>query len=187
MLKSAIELDTERGGVFIADIDSGTLTCPDSVQKGETSEVTIDHGIVEWHTHPTTCDLWTRCGISAPSAKDMSSIVVDVMNGNRVHMVFARDSTYIVRVGPVLERLMLAAQNESDDALEYAGAAIDHVFDMNQKRLSLNLQDAKSNTAYTGGFLDSWLHLSKLLGFEVNVIHGGLDRKRPTVALDVWE
>lgn len=76
----------------------------DKFVKGDTASVQTTKGICNFHTHPFTCydspskDEKTCWGW--PSGEDMRECIRYILEGNRFHLVFAMEGTYLLQVNP---------------------------------------------------------------------------------------
>ena len=186
IMDDTMTLSTERGGVLRLNPQTLTMECS-SKSKGSMSQVDIDHGIIEYHTHPTSCEAWTHCGISAPSALDMQNILMDSDNGNKVHIVFSRDSTYVISVGATLVAIVLRAAKLGKRAETNLQEAIHTIFDKKQRDLGVKLK-ADRDTGEYHRFIRDWSRTAKDIGFNVDVIPDkgdgvSWDRDPPVISL----
>ena len=95
-------MDRHQQDVFIA---------PESMLSGGRSSLQIEGPTpttaneLEWHLHPNHCRRDSaRCGLGWFSQQDLNNIVNRAWMGNRAHLVFAFEGTYVAHVRPSVRR-----------------------------------------------------------------------------------
>ena len=89
----------EYGGNTVVDFKKRVIRSNGKVTAGHFTGIDMPRGVVEWHSHPATCQKSNNeCTIGLPSPLDMSSIAKGAARGTLAHIVYAKEGTYVIRV-----------------------------------------------------------------------------------------
>ena len=86
----------EYGGNTVVDFKNKIIRSNGKVSVGHFTGIDMPRGVVEWHSHPATCQ--RSCTVGLPSPLDMSSIAKGAVRGTLAHIVYAKEGTYVVRM-----------------------------------------------------------------------------------------
>ena len=89
----------EYGGNTVVDFKNKIIRSNGKVSVGHFTGIAMPRGVVEWHSHPATCQRSNNeCTVGLPSPLDMSSIAKGAVRGTLAHIVYAKEGTYVVRM-----------------------------------------------------------------------------------------
>lgn len=156
----------EHGGFASIDHMKRTFTPVISNRTGTSTynSVEFDRSIINFHIHPGTCLEYNTCAMGTPSPSDMKGILIGSRMGSIVHLVYALEGTYKVRLR---KWLFKAVTTDKSFALWYTGFVY-KAFDA--------LYNAFDHAPVSHGAYDTFRKsfgtLAKKLGFDITLIHG---------------
>lgn len=165
----ALERSVEFGGVFSLNPLSMEIDIPKLSRWGEKSTVNIPHGILEFHTHPSSCTP-QECYMDMPSLTDMTIITTDFMQGNVWHVVFGQLGTYCVKVGEKMQKHIL--RMDAFKRKSFVRRVLSR-FDSFQKKMG-NQTKVTVAKRFLFQKKKEWLHLARELGFVVKYYKRGI-------------
>jgi hypothetical protein len=103
----------EFAGNLEKDKTTHTLTGT-NVFTGNTYLVKMeDHGVVDWHTHPTKCLDKTEYAIGLPSSMDLKNILFFyIYKGVQGHLIYSRDGVYAIQISDELAKRLCGLEDE---------------------------------------------------------------------------
>jgi hypothetical protein len=150
--------------------------------EGEFAVVHIQRGVVEFHTHPSTCNVSKNgqelCTVPLPSAADMVNVLMGYVDGVRVHLLYCDDGVYVIQLGP---SLVAAAQSHTRWAEEpqlmcrFQALACQVHAQLTQchKRYAKQTSGHMSNKQERALYADhqqNWMRCARDLGFLVHLV-----------------
>ena len=121
VIQSEINTMREYGGNFIYNRESNTLSIDKgTIVRGQHDNVTIPHGMYEFHTHPAVCDKG-KCALGIPSTQDIKIHLEDMNSDCYTHFVFEKDGMWLLIPSTVLRggenKQMLAMAHKKAEAM----------------------------------------------------------------------
>lgn len=148
----------------------------------EFAAVHIQRGVVEFHTHPSTCQLAKNgqetCTVPLPSAADMVNVLMGYIDGVRAHLLYCDDGVYVIRLG---QSLAVAAGSHPRWAAEpqlmcrFQRMACDIHSSLTAcharyaKVASKHMSEARDRAVYFE-HQQNWMQCARDLGFDVQLV-----------------
>lgn len=95
----------EHGGSMWIDFADSTVH-NSNVGQGRYNRIEMERGVVDWHSHPGRCLNDNMCALGLPSPQDVNNVIVGSLWGTKVHLVYAKEGTYLIRIKPALLKQM---------------------------------------------------------------------------------
>lgn len=131
--------------------------------------IEIKRGIVDWHSHPRTCDTPERCAVGVPSHTDLCNIALGALYGTEAHILFSKEGTYVIRLSESTKQQL---QNGKIDYNDFK-VKIDRTL------IAIHKSFANTRDAYRV-YRQKYIKHVRLLGFVVSFFRGNAP---PTVRL----
>ena len=112
-IKKALEDKVEIAGkiLFKDEKNCNTSVCKLSkksttykTNRGNKNSVATPNGIINFHTHPRKCYIDANTIYGWPSGEDIDQCVEFARNGNLIHIVFALEGAYVIRVNEIIKK-----------------------------------------------------------------------------------
>tara|TARA_B110000858_G_C17744255_1_gene446475 strand:- start:273 stop:1175 length:903 start_codon:yes stop_codon:yes gene_type:complete len=68
------------------------------IKKGDKDSVSTPLSIINFHTHPLSCYIDNNTIWGWPSGEDLRACIDFALNGNLIHVIFALEGTYLIKV-----------------------------------------------------------------------------------------
>jgi hypothetical protein len=122
-----------------------------------------DHGLVDWHTHPTKCLNKNECAVGLPSPMDLKNILISyIYKGVQGHLIYSRDGVYAIQISDSLANKLCRLKDSQ--ITEFIDKQVyDHLEDVHaqfEKGTTL-----KNYSQYKSKFLEE----ARKLGFEITL------------------
>jgi hypothetical protein len=150
----------EHGGNFAIDFHRKVLI-HGKLSIGEYNSLSMDRGVVDFHSHPRKCLNDKTCAIGVPSPDDLINILVGAVYGTIGHLLYAASGTYVIKVRPSLVKSLISSQARLRSYARKTREtmmALDHRFQGGQ----MNYVTYKNE----------WLRLARKCGFIVRIFKG---------------
>lgn len=153
----------EMGGTmkFNADCTSFVL---DSIRSGQFAHVKIPRGIVQFHTHTSSCQ-GDICTLSIPSVRDLVEFTRAFMRGDTlIHCLYSADGCYCISITP--EMAVFLSQQKSRK--EWSKRTITNMTSFYAATDIGSLSASKYNE-----FRDNWITLAQVQGISIRRYNRG--------------
>ena len=157
-IKTALNNDKdEKAGVLLfADYNCKSGVCDKKstkfrINNGNGASVYTPRGIINFHTHPRSAYIGENAVYGWPSGEDMHQIINFAKDGTLIHIVFALEGAYIIKVNKII--------NERDAKILEDVFKTTHIY--RSKNQSTQLRNFKKDFGITGvTTVDIWLKLA---------------------------
>lgn len=155
--RSAIQKNVENGGNTAVNFQLAEVG-PGEITTGAYNSIQMPRGVVDWHSHPSKCKNQNMCALGLPSPADMANIAVGTLAGTQVHLVYASEGTYVIRVR---EDVVALLQQNPD---------LQHGYLLRIRTILEGLHEyfLRSRISYKA-YASDWMDAAKYLGFDVQL------------------
>jgi len=150
----------EYGGNLMFDMKTRTLNAGDT-DTGKYNGISMERGVVDWHSHPARCKNDNMCALGLPSPADLANILVGALYGSSAHLVYAKEGTYLIQVSADLIR-QLKKDDRKHTMLSSALDQIDKHFEALHKHFLV------SHITYRE-YMKLWMNEISDYGFNVKL------------------
>lgn len=139
--------------------DDGTTFIFDRVQTGQFARVEIPKGVVQFHTHTSTCRGAT-CTLGIPSVQDLVEFTRAFMRDDAlIHCLYSEDGCYCISVIPQMARYL----SKPESCTDWRDRTT-----KNMMSLYATLNPAHMSRATYHEFRDNWVTLAREHGLSVH-------------------
>ena len=157
-IKTSLNKDKdEKAGVLLfEDYDCMRGVCNKKstkfrINNGDGASVYTPQGIINFHTHPRSAYIGEDAVYGWPSGEDMHQIINFAKDGTLIHIVFALEGAYIIKVNKIINE---RAAKILEDVFKYT-----HVY--RSKNQNIQLRNFKKDFGISGKTtLEIWLKLA---------------------------
>lgn len=172
-IQSEINTMREYGGNFKYNRESNTLSIDkNSIVRGQHDNVTIPHGMYEFHTHPAVCDNG-KCALGIPSTQDIKIHLEDMNSDCYTHFVFEKDGMWLMIPSTALR----GHQNKQMLAMAHKKAAA-----------MVSMLTSLSMSNYTQEYIklrNQWIQVARNIGVHMQFVPYVDPSESPTFSIPV--
>lgn len=147
----------EYGGTFRIN-DSNKTMILGQVNNGSYDGIKFERGVVEFHTHPSTCKSNTECTIGLLSPEDLFNIAIGKKYGVQRHLVFSEFGTWSISLTTLAARSIFRTEQHTELYLTRLWTVFDELHRLFlTKRVSMNKYKL------------AWITEAKRRGFDIQL------------------